>query len=291
MEKYCAGPVLSPCTSRLCSREERGLYPYLGHSIIRPEVSVWGAPRACTAISHSSALCLRQDRPSVPKCWELHCPLGSGFHGTQVSLGSLSPACVAAACLDRGPLGPGAEAWSVRVLCLSPYLHGTLTLRPWKSGWFVISPHRERVQTPHQTSSCFLAAGLKRPWPCCLPLPRFPQAVDLWALVGAGIHSNSLLLVMPWTAGILSLSAEGSPSWSLGPSLCLSPFRLLKADDADEAIGSACTWEGLIGLRLGHTGLPGTCLRWSKPEGGCVSDDASLSLCSHTVNAGEGWWQ
>lgn len=65
--------------------------------------------------------------------------------------------------------------------------------------------------------------------------------------MGAGVHSNSLLLVMPWTTGILSLSAEGSPSWSLGPSLCLGPSRLLTAEDADGAIGSACTWEELIG--------------------------------------------
>lgn len=36
-------------------------------------------------------LCLSQDRPSVPKSWELHCPLGSGFHGAQVPLGALGP--------------------------------------------------------------------------------------------------------------------------------------------------------------------------------------------------------
>lgn len=128
--------------------------------------------------------------PGPPKCPQVlgtSLPLGEWFPWNP-SFTWGSEICGAAACLDHGPLGPGAEAWSVWVLCLSPYLHGALTPRPWRSGWFVISLHRERVQTPHQTSSCFMAAGLRRPWPCCLLLP--------------GVHSNSLLLVILWTSGI-----------------------------------------------------------------------------------------
>lgn len=169
-------------------QQGRGLCPYLGHSIVLPEVSVWGTPRACTAISHTQLSAL--PAPGPPKCPQVlgtSLPLGEWFPWNPSSTWG-SEICGAAACLDHGPLGPGAEAWSVWVLCPSPYLHGALTPRPWRSGWFVISLHRERVQTPHQTSSCFMAAGLRRPWPCCLLLP--------------GVHSNSLLLVILWTSGI-----------------------------------------------------------------------------------------
>lgn len=54
-------------------------------------VHVGSSQALCSHFPQFSALCLRQDRPSVPKCWELHCPLGSGFHGAQVPLGALGP--------------------------------------------------------------------------------------------------------------------------------------------------------------------------------------------------------
>lgn len=150
--------------------------------------------------------------------------------------------------------------------------------------------HRERVQTPYWASwnwFLFLTAGLRRLWPCCLPLPGFPQAAYLWTLMGAGVHSNSLRFTMPWTTvgrfvlvccrkRILEPKPQSLPQFFPMGLLRRAAFALRK------------DW---LDPRLGHINLPGTHLSRDKPRGGSVSEDATFPLCNHTVNAGEGRWQ
>lgn len=110
--------------------------------------------------------------------------------------------------------------------CPSPCLQPALTLGLWRSGWSLMPCIGREFKHPTGhlgTGSCFLTAGLRRLWPCCLPLPGFPQAAYLWTLMGAGVHSNPYISRCPGpNSVILSLSAVGSASWSLSPNLCLS---------------------------------------------------------------------